>query len=146
MALTEPTWSRARRISVRSLLKCALALTLLIATASCAVNDQAAATTPEPSAPTATPTASELPKKLTCPSGRSVATDGGLLMAGAELNGTETAAEAVKAWMTSQGGTDYVLTGDASGAWVLRADGTAQAKVNLLLSDGWLVHGYEACA
>ena len=48
--------------------------------------------------------------------------------------------------MTSQGGTDYVLTGDASGAWVLRADGTAQAKVNLLLSDGWLVHGYEACA
>lgn len=114
--------------------------------ASCAVDDQAAVGTPEPIAPTATPTASVLPKKLTCSSGRSVATDGGLLVAGAELNGAETAAEAVQAWMASQGGTDYVLTGDATGAWVLRADGTAQAKVNLLLSDGWVVHGYEACA
>lgn len=129
-----------------SLLKCALALPLLVAVASCAANDQAAARSPQPSALAATPTAPELPKKLTCPSGRTVATDGGLLVAGAELNGTETAAEAVKAWMASQGGTDYVLTDDATGAWVLRADGTAQAKLNLLLSDGWLVHGYEACA
>lgn len=47
--------------------------------------------------------------------------------------------------MALQGGTDYVLTDDATGAWVLRDDGSARAKVDLLLSDGWLVHGYEAC-
>jgi len=118
----------------------------LMVLVSCSPNDTTAAATPEPREPSATQTVSESPKRLTCRSGESVGTDGGLLAAGAKFRGTETAGEAAEKWMSSQGGADYVLTDDASGAWVLRADGTAPAKVHLLLSDGWVVHGYQACS
>jgi len=122
------------------------ALPFLMVLVSCSPNDTTAAATPEPREPSATQTVSESPKRLTCRSGESVGTDGGLLAAGAKFRGTETAGEAAEKWMSSQGGADYVLTDDASGAWVLRADGTAPAKVHLLLSDGWVVHGYQACS
>jgi hypothetical protein len=143
----EPRKSRVRRIRVHALFGRPLALPFLMVVASCALNDTTTATTtPEPSEPAASQAASKPPKRLTCPNGEFVGTDGGLLAAGAKLEGTETAGEAVEKWMASQGGADYVLTDDASGAWVLRADGTARAKVNLLLSHGWVVHGYQACS
>ena len=123
-----------------------LALPFLMVLVSCSPTETTASATPEPSEQAATPTVSAPPKRLTCPNDRYVGTDGGLLVAGAKLGGTETAGEAVEKWMASQGGADYVLSDDASEAWVLRADGTARARVNLLLSDGWVVHGYEACA
>lgn len=129
---------------MKSLMGRALALPLLMVMVSCSLNDAVPATTPVPNEPAATRTVSEPPQRLRCPKGV-VGTDGGLLVAGAELNGTETAGEAVEKWMASQGGADYLLTDDAAGAWVLRADGTARAKVNLLLSDGWVVHGYQSC-
>ena len=43
-------------------------------------------------------------------------------------------------------GDRYVLTADGEGAWVLRSDGTAKAKVELIVSDGYIVQGYTACA
>ena len=147
VALLEPGKSRVRRIRMHSLLWRTLAAPFLMVMVSCSPNDTTTATkTLEPGEPAVTKILSEPPKKLTCPSGEFVATDGGLLAAGGKLKGTETAGEAVEKWMASQGGIHYLLTEDASGAWVLRADGTARAKVNLLLGDGWVVHGYQACS
>jgi len=86
------------------------------------------------------------PKDLTCPTDLRVATDGGLL---AELpNGYDTRAEAVEAFLAvdDQWGDDYVLAEGGESAWILREDGTAEARVSFLRHQGFTVHGYQACA
>ncbi|WP_164775183.1 hypothetical protein [Nocardioides pantholopis] len=43
-------------------------------------------------------------------------------------------------------GDDFVLIPDSDGAWILRSDGTAVAKVEVIRHSGYTVNGYEACA
>ena len=73
-------------------------------------------------------------------------TDGGLLEAGATPKGFETPELAVQNFLSSikLAGHDYVVD-IPRGAWVLRPDGSAMGRVDFLLGDGWLVHGYSLC-
>lgn len=43
-------------------------------------------------------------------------------------------------------GKEFALTDDGTGAWILRSDGTAVAKVEFIGHGGYTVDGYEACA
>ena len=86
------------------------------------------------------------PSALTCPSGEMVGTAGGLLAKWPD--GFDTPRQAVRVWLSTSDwpDADFVLSDDATEAWVLRDDGTAQARVGLLEHDGFTVHGYDACS
>jgi hypothetical protein len=89
------------------------------------------------------------PTSLTCRTNERVGTPGGYW---AHLpDGYPTREKAVAAWLSSwlssrHFGSDFAVTSDGKSAWILRADGTAMAKVHFLRHSGYTVHGYEACA
>lgn len=89
-------------------------------------------------------TPSPMPSELSCPSGNMVGTDGGLL---AEfLDGYDTREEALAVWLEHwpQWGKRYAIAEDGS-AWILRADGTALARVTFIEHKGFTAHGYDEC-
>jgi hypothetical protein len=43
-------------------------------------------------------------------------------------------------------GEQMVVSPRGTTAWILRADGTVREKIDLIRSDGWLLHMREACA
>lgn len=90
----------------------------------------------------ATPT---MPTHLTCPTEERVSTAGPYW---ARLpDGSATPEETVEAWMShTKLGQGFVLTNHVHGAWILRSDGTAVAKVDFIRYSGYTVDGYEACA
>lgn len=95
---------------------------------------------PGPSA--ATPTA------ISCPSGTSGGTDGGEYPEDAEIVGFETPEEAVEEWshrVYPEADGFEVVPG---GAWILRADGTAVARVYFAEEAvvGFKVDAYSGCA
>lgn len=90
----------------------------------------------------------ESSRLLTCPGDRTVQTDGGLRDPRAIVIGHPSAFAAVEAWMKDQGGDDYVLDSARTTAWVLRTDGTARARlevVEVTNGEGWVIQGYKAC-
>lgn len=102
-------------------------------------------TEPSPSAVESASAAAE-PTDLTCPTDERVGTAGGLLAEAPD--GFDTREEAVEEWLRggSHEGDDYIIFSDGTGAWILRADGTAHTKVSFLRSKGFVVHGYESCS
>ena len=85
------------------------------------------------------------PTDLTCPGGDAVGTDGGYL---AELpDGFDTREEAVESWLSQNHDFTgpYVISADGRGAWLVREDGTAKARLEFLRHSGFTVHGYERC-
>jgi hypothetical protein len=61
--------------------------------------------------------------------------------------GAATPEGAVEAWLAGgRLGPDYVMDADKERAWVLRADGTAEALVTVKLTEGgYFDYGYETC-
>ena len=123
---------------MRVLHGCAL-LALVTCLTACG-SDTSAVATSKTASPEAAPT------DLTCPTVERVQTDGGYL---AELpDGFDTREEAVEAFLANNNAfdDDYALGPDGKSAWVLRADGTAEARLTFLRHSGYTVHGYEACS
>ena len=124
----------------------ALVAALTLCTSACSPSDAPEAspvTTPESAKSEAA-----TPIQLDCPGDETVQTDGGLRSPGALMIGHASPMIAVQAWMESQGGDDFVLDSAESTAWVLRDDGTAQARLNVVqvtYGEGWVVQGFEAC-
>lgn len=131
----------ARQIGMSTLPFVAAATVFGLALAACG---QSADSAPKPGTESSTPAAA--PTDLTCPSDERVGTDGGLLAE--QPDGLDTRDEAIEAWLSRmQGwGEDYVLTDNRRGAWILREDGTAHAKVDFIRHQGFTVHGYTACS
>lgn len=95
-------------------------------------------------------TASEeprMPTALTCPSGQQVQTAGGFLAS--VPDGYDTQEQAVRAWLDDTTWVDddsgFIVTDDGLSAWVLRADGTATARVGFIGRTSFTVHDFEAC-
>ena len=86
-----------------------------------------------------------VPRRLDCPGDAVVSTDGGLLDADATLHGDETPGKAVEAFLPAIGLSGHRFVVDVPEAWVLRPDGTAVARLDFLIDDGWTVHGYDRC-
>ncbi len=92
-----------------------------------------------------------------CDGVRQLLTTGGLKNAGSgsqPLDGFDTREQAVEKWLTLSEAPDgrdwknanYVISDNGQVAWVLRWNGTARARLNLVERDGYSVHGYDACA
>lgn len=95
----------------------------------------------------ASSTTNRVPTGLTC-TGLIVSTAGGLF-AGSIPDGYKTREAAVDAWLAHaprRYSRDYVISSNGRVAWLLRKDGTAEAKLRFLRHRGFAVHGYEACA
>jgi hypothetical protein len=120
-------------------------VTLALATVLCGCGE-AVSLRESPPSPAAEP--GPAPTALTCPTGEMVTSDGGLFAAGHLPDGYATPERAVEVWLgdVQRFGDDYVLTRDGRGAWVLRPDGTAKARVSFLRHSGYSVHGYQACS
>ena len=119
---------------------------LLIPLAGCATETSSANPKAEPTGSPSQSEAPDVPKRLDCRGGGAVGTAGDLMEAGATPKGFETPEQAVEGFLSSMelGGHDYVVD-IPRGAWLLRADGSAMGRVDFLLGDGWLVHGYRLC-
>src|SRR4051794_33842402 len=118
----EPSVRPPRLSRVRVLPACGL-LALVACLSACGNDTSTVDTTTAPAA---------APTTLTCPSDEGVSTDGGYL---AELpDGFDTREEAVEAFLADNDAfdDDYVISSDGKGAWVLRADGTAEARLTFL--------------
>lgn len=92
------------------------------------------------------------PTQLSCPSNEMVSTAGGYLKK--MPDGFDTREEAVESWLATTrnldgedwSDADYVIAEGGHEAWVLRDNGSAQARVDFLFSSGFTVQGYDACA
>jgi hypothetical protein len=91
------------------------------------------------------PRTQSIPTRLDCRGRGVVSTDGGLLAAGATPKGADTPELAVEAFLSAMELARHDHVVDGAEAWVLRSDGTAVARVNFLLGDGWTIHGYSLC-
>ena len=126
-----------------------LAVALLaVPLAGCSSESPAAEPAPQTSRSSAEeelPSTQSLPTRLDCRGRGVVSTDGGLLEAGATPKGADTPEHAVEAFLSAMelARHDYVV--DVAEAWVLRSDGTAVARIDFLLGDGWTIHGYSLC-
>ena len=111
-----------------------------LATSACGVAVGEAVAPVNPPAPS--------PTELTCPTDLRVVSSGGFV-ARQSLDGHDTQDRAVDAWARTRASlikeeVDALPTDD--GAWVLRADGTAIAKVSFIENKGFTVYGYQVCA
>lgn len=112
----------------------------------CTEDEERSQPDPEPSQ---TPARLATPRELTCPSElRSVSAPPYFDEA---ARGAPTPEEALDRWLGSpiaRGlGPDYVFDDDRNYAWVLRGDGTAEARVHVKLTSGggYFYYGHEAC-
>lgn len=123
-----------------------VALTLLaVAITGCSSHSVTAAPEPESSSADREASGDSIPSELDCRGGGVVSTAGGLREEGVTLRGADSPELAVEAFLPAIGlaGKEYVV--DVPEAWVLRPDGTAVARMDLLLGDGWTAHGYDRC-
>jgi hypothetical protein len=83
---------------------------------------------------------------LACPSGEMGGTPGGYL---SDLpDGFDTKEQAVEAWLRDSRyeGQDYVLSSDREHAYVLRADGSAEAELGFIVHSGFTVQSVLSCS
>ncbi|GAB3253661.1 hypothetical protein [Nocardioides dilutus] len=92
---------------------------------------------------------SSVPQALTCPTEMRAAADAPFFDESAP--GATTPEAAVEAWLEGafgrSFGPEYVMDEDKKHAWILRADGTAEARVTVKLTagGGYFYYGHEAC-
>lgn len=86
------------------------------------------------------------PADLTCPgTGETVS----MSADPAEMpDGFDTREEAIERWLTdrTEFGNRYLIAADGTGAWLLRPDDTAFAKVEFIEHHGFTANNYTACA
>lgn len=125
----------------------AILAVLTLGLSSCSSGDEPPSSAP-PFSPSTEASTVATPVRLVCPDDQTVQSDGGLRASGERISGQTSPMSAAEAWVKEQGGDEVVLSADQSTAWVLRADGTAQARlevVQVLDGDGWTVQGFKAC-
>lgn len=119
----------------------ASAALLLLPLSGCASGSVDASAEPEPEPPSPSPS----PTKVECPGG-AFGTDGGARVP-VMRTGAPTPEEAVEEFLPSIGlaNRPYLVDQVEGAAWVLRPDGTAIAKIELVVEEGWLADGYFRC-
>lgn len=110
-----------------------------------------AASPPDSSeAPISANAVTQIPVRLTCTT--DLRQQGGPPFRDGSEGGAESPEQAVESWLASplsggRYGPDFALDESMRRAWILREDGTAEARVRLdLLEGGFFVETYFACA